>query len=73
MLTVLDMCPVICSVITAKMDQPQVENLSKAVKRYSCYLNELYKEREGMRLKWPPVLMKDFVNVLCIESTAEQD
>ena len=26
-----------------------------------------------MHLKWPPVLMKDFVNVLCIESTDEPD
>ena len=26
-----------------------------------------------MHFKWPPVLMKDFVNVLCIESTDERD
>ena len=43
------------------------------MKRYNCYLKELYKEREGMQLKWPPVLMKDYVNVLCIESTNEPD
>ena len=68
MQTVLDMSPAFCSVITAKDDLPQVENLSIAVKRHSCYLKKLYKERKGMSLKWPPVLMKDFVNVLCIES-----
>ena len=73
MQTVLDMCPAFCSVITAKEDLPQVENLSIAVKRHSSYLKKLYKEREGMHLKWPPVLMKDFVNVLCIESTDEPD
>ena len=26
-----------------------------------------------MSLKWPPVLMKDFVNLLCIESSNQQD
>ena len=26
-----------------------------------------------MSLKWPPVLMKDFVNLLCVESHDEQD
>ena len=46
---------------------------SIAVKRHSSYLKELYKEREGMSLKWPSVLMKDFVNVLCIESTDDPD
>ena len=61
------------SVITANEDLPQVQNLSIAVKRHSRYLKELYKEREGMLLKWPPVLMKDFVNVLCIEHTDEPE
>ena len=69
----LDMCPVFCSVITAKEDLPQVETISTAVKRHSCYLKELYKERERMHLKWPLVLMTEFVNVLCIESTDEPD
>ena len=26
-----------------------------------------------MSLKWPPVLMRDFVNLLCIESHGKQD
>ena len=72
MQTVLDMCLVICSVFTAKEVLPQVENLSITVKCHSfCHLKELYKDREGMRLKWPPVIMKEFVNVLCVESTNE--
>ena len=73
MQTVLDMCSVLCSFITAKEDLSQVKNISIAVKRHSCYLKKLYKEHEGMRLKWPPVLVKDFVNILCIESTDERD
>ena len=73
MQTVLNLCQASCSVITAKEDQPQVGSLSMTVKRHSRHLKELYMEREGMHLKWPPVLMKEFVNVLCIESTDEPD
>ena len=61
-----------CSVFIARDDLPQVVNLSLAVKRHGCYLKELYKEREGMRLKWPPVLMKDFVNVLVLRAQMSQ-
>ena len=71
MQTVLDMCPTFGSVITAKEGLAQVEKLPIPVKRHSCYLKKLYMEREGMSLKWPPVLVKDFVNVLCIETTDE--
>ena len=71
--SIVNMCPAFCFVITAIQDVTQVDNLPIAVKHHSCYLKDLYKEREGMRLKWPPVLMKDFVNVLCIESTEERD
>ena len=73
MQTVFVMCPAFCSVITVKEELPQAENLSIAVKRHSCYLKKLYKKRQGMSLKWPPVFMKEFVNVLCIESTDEPD
>ena len=74
MQTVLDMCPTFCFVITAKEahDLPQVENLSIAVKRHSCYLKELYKEREGMHLKWPPVLIKDFINSFALSAQMSQ-
>ena len=54
-------------------DLLQAGSLSRAVKRHIHYLKQLYKEREGMCLKWPPVLMKDFVNVLCTESTKDPD
>ena len=67
------MYPAVCFVITAKEDLPQAQTPSKAMKRHSCYLKELYKEREGMHLKWPPVLMKEFVNVLCFEREDEPD
>ena len=44
-----------------------------AMECHSCYLKDLYKECEGMHLKWLPVFMNDFVSVLCIESAKEPD
>ena len=50
--TVLDLSPAVCSVVTGKEDLPQLENPSRAVKCYTCYLKELCKNPVGMCLKW---------------------
>ena len=60
--------------MTVTQDPPSVlEKMSPAVLSYSHYLKDLYKRREGMSLQWPKVLMKDFVNLYCIESEKKQD
>ena len=62
-----------CLVIIAQEDQLPLANIPPAMQRHSQYLKELYKRRLGMSLKWPPVLMKDFVNLLCIENHNKQN
>ena len=48
-------------VITAEEDQQPLANIPRAMELRSNYLKELYKRRLGMSLKWPPVLITDFV------------
>ena len=49
----------VCNLFVEQPMQPPL-------KHYQVYLREIYKSRQGMELKWPPVLMKNFINLLCI-------
>ena len=53
--------------------QQPLANIPPAMEHHSQYLKDLYKRRSGMSLKWPPVLMTDFVNLLCIDGYRQQD
>ena len=71
--TIVYISSTICFVTSDDEYLPQIENLSRKVKHHRSFLKKLYKERQGMRLKWPPVIMMDFVNVFSIEWTNEAD
>ena len=59
-------------IISDQQVEHRLESIPQALLDYGSYLKDLYKGRKGMRLKWPNVFMKDFINLFFVERASRQ-